>query len=94
MFCPYCGNKVEENQEVCLSCGKYIKNDPNTSSIGGKDDGNFIWGLVGFLVPIAGFVLYLMWKQQKPNNAKKAGLGALISVALNIFLSIISALFI
>lgn len=94
MFCPYCGKKMEDNQEVCLSCGKYVKNASKSSSNGGGvDDGNFVWGLIGFLVPIVGAVLYFMWKEQKPKNAKKAGMGALISVGINFVVSILSLIF-
>ncbi len=33
-------------------------------------------------VPVAGLVLYLVWKDTKPRTAKAAGIGALVSVVL------------
>lgn len=31
-FCTNCGNKVDENQETCLNCGKILKNpNPNNN---------------------------------------------------------------
>ena len=31
-YCPYCSKKVNEDQDVCLSCGKTIKNTNNGKS--------------------------------------------------------------
>ncbi len=42
----------------------------------------FLWGLLGCCVPIAGLVLFLAWRDEKPKTAKAAGIGALISVIL------------
>jgi len=30
-YCKYCGNKLEENMDVCLNCGKIIKEDRKTN---------------------------------------------------------------
>ena len=46
------------------------------------DNGGFGWGLLGCCVPVAGLVLYLVWKDTKPRTAKAAGIGALVSVVL------------
>lgn len=46
------------------------------------DNGGLGWGLLGCCVPVAGLVLYLVWKDTKPNTAKAAGIGALVSVVL------------
>lgn len=48
------------------------------------DDGGFLWGLAGCCVPILGLILFLVWKDERPNTAKAAGIGALISVGLSI----------
>lgn len=45
-----------------------------------NDKGGFLWGLLGFCVPIAGLILFLVWKDQKPKTAKAAGIGALVYV--------------
>lgn len=47
-----------------------------------NDKGGFLWGLLGCCVPIAGLILFLVWKDQKPKTAKAAGIGALVSVIL------------
>lgn len=49
-----------------------------------NDNGGFLWGLLGCCIPIVGLVLFLVWKDQKPNTAKAAGIGALVSVIIGI----------
>ncbi len=45
-----------------------------------QDNGGFLWGLLGFCIPVVGLILFLIWKDQKPKTAKAAGIGALVSV--------------
>ncbi len=49
MFCPYCGNEIDKDSDVCLKCGKFLikKNNENKSNDITK------WQGIG----IAGFVL-------------------------------------
>ena len=46
------------------------------------DSGSIGWAILGFFIPIVGLVLFLVWKNTKPQSAKMAGMGALISVLL------------
>ncbi len=41
-------------------------------------------------IPVAGLVLYLVWRDQKPRTAKAAGIGALVAVGLSFFWYIIA----
>ena len=54
-----------------------------------NDKGGFLWGLLGCCVPIAGLILFLVWKDQKPKTAKAAGIGALVSVIIGVVYYII-----
>lgn len=45
-----------------------------------QDNGSFGWAVLGFFIPIAGLILYLVWKTEKPLSARRAGIGALVSV--------------
>lgn len=57
--------------------------DQNTNVTANVDDkGGFLWGLLGCCIPIAGLILFLVWKDTKPKSAKAAGIGALVAVAL------------
>lgn len=39
-------------------------------------------GILGCCIPVVGLILWLVWKDSKPNTAKAAGIGALVSVGL------------
>lgn len=80
MYCKNCGKEIDDNAAICIHCGvaqDFLKIN---------DDENIGWGVLGFFVPIIGLVLYLVWKDEKPKNAKLLGLGAIISVGSIIFL--------
>ena len=85
-FCRNCGHEIHDEAVVCTHCGvpQTVKRNSNVN-----DDGNISWGLLGFCVPIVGLILYLVWKDDQPNNAKIAGKGALISTVVSIIVSII-----
>lgn len=75
MFCRNCGKEIDDQAVVCPHCGVQQKEfTPN------DDTGSIGWGILGCCIPIVGLVLWLIWKDTKPKNAKSAGIGALISV--------------
>ena len=45
-----------------------------------QDNGSFGWAVLGFFFPIVGLILYLVWRTEKPLSARRAGIGALVSV--------------
>lgn len=83
MFCTKCGNKIEENSKFCSNCGSTISEVDNTknSSLETSDPTipSFIWGIIGALVPIAGLILFVSWKDTRPTDAKIAGISALVA---------------
>lgn len=104
MFCSNCGKEIIEGQKFCSGCGKnldptamptsntayqqfsYQYNNPTNQN---EDSGSLGWGLLGFFVPLAGLILFLMWDKTKPNNAKSAGIGAIIGVICPIVIVIL-----
>lgn len=74
-YCMSCGQSLEDNEAFCRSCGKPCNAVANPS-----DTGNAGWGILGFLFPIVGLVLYLVWRNEQPKNARSAGIGALVNV--------------
>ena len=48
---------MEDFAQVCPSCGARQDDKPPVI-----DNGGFGWGLLGCCVPVAGLVLYLVWK--------------------------------
>ncbi len=47
-----------------------------------EDTGSIGYGFLGFFFPIIGFILFLVWKNDKPVSAKQVGIGALIGFIL------------
>ena len=64
---------------TCPNCGAPQNNGSPTN-----DTGSIGWGILGCCIPIVGLVLFLVWKDTKPRNAKAAGIGALVSVILSV----------
>ena len=61
--------------------------------MGNQDTNNPLWGLLGFFVPIAGVVLYLVWRYERIKDGKYALVGAIIGAIIQISLSILLRVF-
>ena len=84
-YCKSCGNQIDDNAEFCNNCGARQSGSVSKNS---NDTGGFGWGLLGFCIPLVGLILYLVWKDTQPNNAKASGKGALIGFILTIIVYI------
>ena len=100
-FCTYCGSHINnQNAHFCENCGAVLNNNnnknnnypTNNDSIDPlfKDEYAFLWGILGFFVPIAGLVLFVVWNKEKKKVAKSAGIGALIRVILMVIVFVIA----
>lgn len=69
MFCKYCGSPVEENQDVCLNCGKNIKenSDHLEDQIGGYN--KWLMGFLAFALGSFG-VHHFIFKEKKKATIK------------------------
>lgn len=86
-YCRNCGAELREGQQVCLNCGSLVEDSrPQT---GVTNTGNAGWGVLGFFIPLAGLILYIVWKDTSPRNASVAGKGALIGFIVSIVAGII-----
>ena len=96
MFCPKCGAKVDSNAGFCSECGASLKGETSvtqTTTVSENEGLTFGWGVLGFFIPLAGLILFIMWKQERPKASKSAGIGALISVILNVVICILAFAF-
>lgn len=54
------------------------------------DKNNPFWGLLGFFLPAAGFVLFLVWRQEQPNDARHALRGSIAGLVIWVAVRIIA----
>jgi len=103
-FCTYCGaelesireepaveaasSQVQEPKPVQNPTPAYNQSQNTQPAV--VDNGGFGWGLLGCCIPLVGLILFLVWKDTKPNTAKAAGIGALVSVILSVVFSVLS----
>lgn len=100
MYCWNCGKEIDEKAAVCPNCGvMQIRDTPDVSQIINSQrrarqeaESVLIYALIGFFIPVAGLVLFLVWRDQYPRRALAAGKGALVSVILSVALGIIAGI--
>lgn len=52
-----------------------------------QDSGSIGWAILGFFIPIVGLILFLVWKNTKPQCAKMAGIGAIVGFCLGLIMN-------
>ena len=89
-YCRKCGALIDDYAAVCPKCGTPQNGGPNNPPPA-ADNGGFLWGLLGCCIPIAGLILFLVWKDTKPRTAKAAGIGALVCVIAYVLMNVAAA---
>lgn len=67
-------NRGSKSQNV--SATQSQQTDSEGSTVG--------WGILGFFLPIVGFILWLVWKDEHPARSRSAGIGCLVSICLGV----------
>ncbi len=91
MYCTNCSNEIDEKAVICPKCGVAVNR--SLQLVNEDDTGGFGWSVLGFFIPLAGLILYLVWKTEKPKSSRAAGMGALVSMIAGISLYIIIVVF-
>lgn len=100
-FCGKCGTETKDGK--CPKCDKTVKKTEkvkaekvDTKKTENKkvevvnEKASFAWVILGFFVPIAGLVLFIVFMNKRKDISKKAGIGALVGVIKNIIVIILS----
>ena len=82
-FCSSCGKELDEKASFCVNCGVMMENDDKLEIDTFNDKGGFLWGLFGANAPIAGLILFIIWRKKRPKTAKAVGIGSLVYVIFN-----------
>jgi len=92
-YCPNCGTQVRETQNICQNCGNSLNfTKPKTHTE--EENSTFGYAVLGFIIPLVGLVLYLIWLEEKPKASRSAGIGALVNVIISIIGSVIAVIII
>ena len=87
MFCRKCGKEVLDEAVICVHCGCAIQN--NIAATNTTDAPSTGMAVLGFFIPLVGFIIWLINKETKPLMAKSAGKGALIGFIVSVAFYII-----
>ena len=79
-LCTQCCTKVELAANFCPSCGRSLAIEKKPA----EDKKSVGWGILGFFIPLLGFILYLVWRKEKPLRAKSIGIGTLVAVCVSV----------
>lgn len=86
MLCPQCIQVVKETDLICPYCQTPLKEVQESEAIPlvGPNDEKLIFlilaGLIGLFSPIAGIIVYLFSKKEKPKSSKILLVTSLISL--------------
>lgn len=87
MYCQKCGNQVNDNDQFCPSCGAptnsaTINRETQNYNQNNGDESNLGYAILGFFIPIAGIILYFVWKSEFPLKARSCMRGFMVGVAV------------
>ena len=82
MFCTRCGKKLADNAVVCPECCMTTEYYTPPAPPPIPDTGGAGFGLLGFFVPIVGFILYFVWKNTLPKRAGACITGVFVNTTL------------
>ena len=95
MFCTKCGKEIENDYAVCPYCGanqKDVENNTNNQVEYNKKTQTQVvcGGIASFIFPIVGLILFLIWRTNRPNDAKVVGIAGLCGFVINVLYQIIN----
>lgn len=88
MFCSKCGKEINDDAVVCVHCGCAVENK-KVSVTNQADASSTGIAILSFFIPLAGLILYFVYKDTAPLKAKSARNGALIGICVSIVFAII-----
>ena len=82
-YCRNCGHQIDDQAVICPFCG-VAQGQTN------EDTGGFGWGLFGFCMPpLITFILWLIWRDSKPNRAAAICHGAIVGIVIGFLLGLL-----
>lgn len=79
MYCKNCGCSLPNDATKCENCGAVLSYgfEAGKTNPVKEEKGSVLLGILGFMFPLIGLILYLAMMHSEPKKAKSAGKGAL-----------------
>ena len=93
MYCKNCGCSLPDDATKCENCGAVLSYGFEAGkTIPVKEEkGSVLLGILGFMFPLIGLILYLAMMHSEPKKAKSAGKGALTAFIIYLVFKIHSS---
>lgn len=93
MYCKNCGCSLPDDATKCENCGAVLSYgfEAGKTNPVKKEKGSVLLGVLGFMFPLIGLILYLAMMHSEPKKAKSAGKGALTAFIIYlVFIAIVT----
>lgn len=93
MYCKNCGCNLPDDATKCENCGAVLSYgfEAGKTNPVKEEKGSVLLGILGFMFPLIGLILYLAMMHSEPKKAKSAGKGALTAFIIYlVFLVIVT----
>ena len=93
MYCKNCGCSLPDDATKCENCGAVLSYgfEAGKTNPVKEEKGSVLLGILGFLFPLIGLILYLAMMHSEPKKAKSAGKGALTAFIIYlVFIAIVT----
>lgn len=87
VYCPNCGENIHTKKKNTIKDKVSSEDTEKSNDVNIKtniEDTFIVFGILGFILPFMGLIIFLIWQRLYPKCAKAAGIGALIKIAFYI----------
>lgn len=91
MYCKNCGCSLPDDATKCENCGAVLSYgfEAGKTNPVKEEKGSVLLGILGFIFPLIGLILYLAMMHSEPKKAKSAGKGALTAFIIYLIFIVI-----
>lgn len=91
MYCKNCGCSLPDDATKCENCGAVLSYgfEAGKANPVKEEKGSVLLGILGFMFPLIGLILYLAMMHSEPKKAKSAGKGALTAFIIYLIFIVI-----
>ncbi len=96
-ICHGCNKHIDDSAIFCPNCGARQDGTVfgNGTFSGGefyqapyREERTFLYSVLGFFIPIVGFILWIIWRESRPKASSAALKGAIIGAVVNLVVSV------